>query len=79
MSKSYNERAILVPGSFGIGALLTTIDHAVIQPIVAWRQALKTQRELLALDDHQLADIGLSRSDIDGAAFRPGHAPAHRA
>jgi hypothetical protein len=30
-----------------------------------WRQARRHRRELAALSDHMLRDIGLSRADID--------------
>lgn len=32
----------------------------------AWRQRRETYAELMALDDHSLADIGLHRSQISG-------------
>ena len=32
----------------------------------AWRQRQQTYAELMALDDHSLADIGLHRSQIAG-------------
>ena len=31
-----------------------------------WRRRQETYAELMALDDHSLADIGLHRSQIDG-------------
>jgi uncharacterized protein YjiS (DUF1127 family) len=66
MSRYYTERAVLSPGSLGIAALL---DRHVVQPILSWHDRHVTQRELLALDDRQLADIGLSRGEIDGVVF----------
>jgi uncharacterized protein YjiS (DUF1127 family) len=69
MSRYYSERAVLSAGSFGLGTVLDAIDRHVVRPVLAWRHNRITQRELMALDDRQLADIGLSRGEIDGAAF----------
>ena len=70
MSRYYTERAVLSPGSFGLATLFDAIDHNFVQPVLAWYQKRNTRRELMALDDRQLADIGLSRGEIDGALFR---------
>jgi uncharacterized protein YjiS (DUF1127 family) len=62
----YSERAVLSPGSLGVAAFF---DRHVVQPVLSWQQKRTTQHELMALDDRQLADIGLSRGEIDGAVF----------
>jgi uncharacterized protein YjiS (DUF1127 family) len=36
--------------------------------VQGWRRAHRAERDLLALDDRHLADIGISRSDIPNAA-----------
>jgi uncharacterized protein YjiS (DUF1127 family) len=36
--------------------------------LLAWRRYQVTYRELAALDDHQLADIGISRGEIERVA-----------
>lgn len=79
MSRFYTERAILSPGSFGVGVLFETIDRHIVRPILGWYHQRVTQRELMALDDRQLADIGLSRGEIDGAAFDPRRIASNRA
>ena len=76
MSRFYSERAVPSAGSFGLAGLLDAIDRKVVRPVVTWHYKRVTQRELMALDDRQLADIGVSRGDLDGAAFR---VPANRA
>jgi uncharacterized protein YjiS (DUF1127 family) len=79
MFRPYDEKANVATGSSGIGSFLDALDQRFVQPVLLWRHQRKTQRELMALDDRQLADIGLSRSDIDVAAFAPGRVPSHRA
>jgi uncharacterized protein YjiS (DUF1127 family) len=36
--------------------------------LLAWRRYQVTYRELASLDDHQLADIGISRGEIERVA-----------
>jgi uncharacterized protein YjiS (DUF1127 family) len=50
-------------------SLLTTFVQLAIEPIRAWRRSQVTYRELMALDDHQLSDIGLSRAEIQRVAL----------
>ena len=50
--------------SFGLAAIIETAGQHLVQPLLAWRRKQTTYRELMALDDHQLADIGLNRDDI---------------
>ncbi|MCU0910521.1 MAG: DUF1127 domain-containing protein [Rhodobacteraceae bacterium] len=47
------------------GANLSSAVSAVIGRVVAWNDARVTRKALSRLSDHELADIGLSRSDID--------------
>lgn len=79
MSRFYDERAVLSAGSFGIAPLLHAIDRHVVRPVLSWHHRRATHRELMALDDRQLADIGLSRGEIDFAVYAPGRVPSHRA
>ncbi len=37
----------------------------------AWRHHWRSRRDLLALDDHLLKDIGLTRSQVDAEAHKP--------
>jgi len=79
MSRSYTERAILTPGSFGLGGFFEAIEQHVVRPVLTWHHHRVTQRELMTLDDRQLADIGLSRGEIEGAAFDPRRTASNRA
>jgi uncharacterized protein YjiS (DUF1127 family) len=36
-----------------------------------WRQRARSRRELLALDDHMLRDIGVTRIDAQYEAAKP--------
>jgi uncharacterized protein YjiS (DUF1127 family) len=55
-------------GSVAIDAISLIIGD-MIDGIVRRRQRARTRRELLALDDHMLEDIGLSRMDFRGGRF----------
>ena len=66
MSRYYTERAVLSAGSLGLAAFF---ERHVVQPVLSWHDKHVTQRELMALDDRQLADIGLSRGEIDSVVF----------
>jgi uncharacterized protein YjiS (DUF1127 family) len=76
MSRYYTERAVLSPGSLG---LLDALDRHVVQPIVSWQQKRHTRSELMALDDRQLADIGLRRDEIDSAVYSRRWVTSNRA
>jgi uncharacterized protein YjiS (DUF1127 family) len=39
----------------------------------AWKRSGHIRRELSHLSDRELADIGITRSDIDRIAFNQGH------
>ena len=78
MSRYNSERAAALPGLFGITAVLDAVDRRLVQPIVSWHQLRAARRELMELDDRQLADIGLSRGDLDAATFATERVPAHR-
>jgi uncharacterized protein YjiS (DUF1127 family) len=41
-----------------------------IAAVIAWNDARQTRNALERLSDHQLADIGLNRGDIDAVAER---------
>jgi uncharacterized protein YjiS (DUF1127 family) len=48
---------------------LVGIARLAYEPIRAWRRKQVTYRELMALDDHQLADIGVGRGEIARVAL----------
>ena len=49
--------------------------NSVREAFVDWRQRERAYAELMALDDHALADIGIRRSDIR-AICEGSHMPA---
>lgn len=55
-----------------IGRLSATITD-VIASLMAWNDARVTRRSLSQLSDHELADIGLSRGEIDDVIRRFRH------
>jgi hypothetical protein len=44
-----------------------------------WHRARRHRRELAALSDHMLRDIGLSRADVEREALRPFWQPVDHA
>lgn len=55
--------------------LTLRIDSAtlprLLQLLRLWRQRARTRRQLAALDDHQLSDIGVSRSERMNELSKP--------
>jgi uncharacterized protein YjiS (DUF1127 family) len=47
--------------------VLQFLDRAIVKPLRAMHEARRTYLELMALDNRQLADIGLRRSEIERA------------
>jgi uncharacterized protein YjiS (DUF1127 family) len=60
-------------GSIGMSVL--NLLNSVREAFVDWRRRERAYAELMALDDHSLADIGIRRSDIR-AICEGSHAPA---
>ena len=44
------------------------IGSAVVRAIRRWQERERVREQLAAMDDRQLADIGLSRGDIEAVA-----------
>ncbi len=65
--------------------MLSRLFNALAERYEDWRQREQAYRELSALDDRSLADIGISRSEIpyilerraEPAAVPPAGAPIH--
>lgn len=78
MSRFYDDRASASHGWSGIAAALYAAERKLVRPVLSWYQKHATYRELTALDDRQLADIGLCRSDLAVAMSVPGRTPSNR-
>ena len=63
MATSYMRRLRGWAGSFEI--------FPWIELFMSWWELARQRRTLAALDDRELADIGVSRSDIDGEISKP--------
>jgi uncharacterized protein YjiS (DUF1127 family) len=51
------------------GAMLVRfVEEKLLQPFSTWRLRARTRRELMALDDTALRDIGIERGQIEGIA-----------
>jgi uncharacterized protein YjiS (DUF1127 family) len=49
------------------GACLRAGLRQLVAPVRRWHRAQRDARQLMALDDHLLQDIGLSRDEIERA------------
>lgn len=45
--------------------------EVVADTLAAWSERVRQRRELEALPDHMLSDIGLSRADVEAEAAKP--------
>ncbi len=52
------------------------ILNQLVRFVRAWRRYNESVRELSRLGDRELADIGISRSDIPAVAWESAHARA---
>ncbi len=53
------------------------LDRLVVKPLASWRARQLALEELSSLDDHMLADIGITRGEIPGIVS--GKLAPHRA
>jgi len=70
MSTKYNGRTAGVVQDGLLG-------RYILKPLANWRARQVAMEELMSLDDHMLADIGISRSEIPGIVsglIKPGRA-----
>jgi len=53
-------------GTTGLIGRIGALAHTITANVMAWNDARVTRKALGALSDRELADIGLSRGDVDG-------------
>ena len=70
MSRPYDAATQALPTA-GRLSLFSLLARYVVQPLLALHRGRVAQRELMALDDRQLADIGLQREEIELALTAP--------
>jgi uncharacterized protein YjiS (DUF1127 family) len=63
--------------SQGASSVMGLLSRLVVRPFASWRARQLALEELSALDDHMLADIGISRGEIPGIVT--GKLPPRRA
>jgi len=63
--------------SSGPSRVMGLLNRLVVRPFASWRARQLALEELSALDDHMLADIGISRGEIPGIVS--GKLPPRRA
>jgi uncharacterized protein YjiS (DUF1127 family) len=74
MTHSHNAGWAPLAGSTTSSAphgVLGLLDRLILRPLVALHRGRVARRELMALDDRELADIGLHRSQIEMAVSQP--------
>jgi uncharacterized protein YjiS (DUF1127 family) len=52
---------------------MASLKTSLFQKLNAWRRYRATLRELSRLNDHELAEIGIRRCDIDDVARQPAN------
>ena len=77
MSRPYDAATPALPHA-GRLSLLSLLDRYIVQPLLALHRGRVAQRELMALDDRQLADIGLQRDEIELALTAPHRVASRR-
>ena len=77
MSRPYDAATPALPHA-GRLSLLSLLDRYIVQPLLALHRGRVAQRELMALDDRQLADIGLQREEIELALTAPHRVASRR-
>ncbi len=70
--KARAEQAEVIFGFFArlVRAVSTGVKTVIVDPIVGAVAAVRATEELSRLSDRELADIGLTRSDIPGHVYR---------
>jgi uncharacterized protein YjiS (DUF1127 family) len=74
MSRTYIDR----PASLSLSGITASVARAgtgLVRGIIEWQRRQRTYRELKALDDRQLADIGVNRGDIEIAVCTARRSP----
>jgi uncharacterized protein YjiS (DUF1127 family) len=54
-----------VVATAGIGARLQKLVSRISGAVIEWNEQRTTRAQLAKLSDHQLADLGLTRGDIE--------------
>ena len=58
-------------GDWNLSGLLARVSAAVFGTMVAWQVRANERAHLAAMEDHRLADAGLSRDDARREAAKP--------
>jgi uncharacterized protein YjiS (DUF1127 family) len=58
-------------GWAGVAGTIAAGLAAAASALAAWRQRRRSRLHLMALDDHLLRDIGISRADMEQEVFKP--------
>lgn len=60
-----------LPSPMRPGAAARQLLAQLLDTLGAWHHNWRSRRDLLALDDHLLKDIGLTRSQVHAEAHKP--------
>jgi len=57
--------------AFRAGIRVKMLPALVLETLSRWQRRSEARRQLRQLDDHQLADVGLTRGDLEAEARKP--------
>ena len=77
-SARFGATASTVAALLSLGQALGTAFRAIIEPLRKYLERANLYEQLMAMDDHQLADIGITRGDIPSIVAGTGRRPSLR-
>ena len=77
-SAMFGASASTVAALLSLGQALATAFRAITEPLRKYVERANLHEQLMAMDDHQLADIGITRGDIPTVVAGSGRRSSQR-